>query len=635
MEYLKNAPIRRKLSRLFVIIAAMIMAALAMISAGLHQISANDAEITGDHMPQALMANGMDTAIAQIDADLRALTMPSSSQTAARHIARIAENRAMIEKAINGLKATDLDANEAGFVSDFAKGWTSYATAADQVQALAGQGHMAEAQGLIQQNEELAQGIDSSLDKLIDYQRGHITQATAAANQAYWFSLIIGLGALAGLIAVLVWSYRLLERLVARPVAEVTQALTRLGAGDRTAQVDHDGSADELGDLARAFGALRDQLAIADAAKAAQVDLIVRTLGVALADLKSGNLAARIEGGLEGPFAQLRDDFNTMAAELGKVIGAVTSAADNVRTGSTEIRAASDDLAHRTEAQAAQLETAATAMRNVTAMVDDSAAKAEAVRHTIEETALAASDGGQVVTEAVAAMDGIARSSQTINQIIDLIDGIAFQTNLLALNAGVEAARAGDAGKGFAVVATEVRALARRSADAARDIKGLIGESTGQVAAGVQLVTRTGEALEAIIARIGNVRGLVAGIAEATADQSDSVKKVYETVGSLDRMTQQNAAMVEESTAAARTLASEADALGNLVARFRAGSSGPAHRAPAVVAVASPAPAPLPAPRPIAAPPPRALPAPTAIPAPRKISAAGGGGSGMEDWSEF
>jgi methyl-accepting chemotaxis protein len=211
------------------------------------------------------------------------------------------------------------------------------------------------------------------------------------------------------------------------------------------------------------------------------VDLIVRT---GLADLKSGNLAARIEGGLEGPFAQLRDDFNTMAAELGKVIGAVTGAADNVRTGSTEIRAASDDLAHRTEAQAAQLESAASAMRNVTAMVTDSASKADAVRQTIEETARAASDGGQVVTEAVAAMDGIAKSSQTISQIIDLIEGIAFQTNLLALNAGVEAARARP-GKGFAVVATEVRALARRSADA-NDIKALIGQSTGQVQAGVQ-----------------------------------------------------------------------------------------------------------------------------------------------------
>jgi methyl-accepting chemotaxis protein len=308
------------------------------------------------------------------------------------------------------------------------------------------------------------------------------------------------------MIVVLAWSYRLLERLVARPVAQVTEALTRLGAGDRGAS----GYRQRRRTGRPGARVRRAARRLAATAKAAQVDLIVRT---GLADLKSGNLAARIEGGLEGPFAQLRDDFNTMAAELGKVIGAVTGAADNVRTGSTEIRAASDDLAHRTEAQAAQLESAASAMRNVTAMVTDSASKADAVRQTIEETARAASDGGQVVTEAVAAMDGIAKSSQTISQIIDLIEGIAFQTNLLALNAGVEAARAGEAGKGFAVVATEVRALARRSADAANDIKALIGQSTGQVQAGVQLVTRTGEALE-IITRIGNVRSLVASIAE-------------------------------------------------------------------------------------------------------------------------
>jgi methyl-accepting chemotaxis protein len=264
------------------------------------------------------------------------------------------------------------------------------------------------------------------------------------------------------------------------------------------------------------------------------------------------------------------------------------------------------------------------------------------VRQTIEETSSAASDGGAVVSEAIAAMDGIAKSSQMINQIIDLIEGIAFQTNLLALNAGVEAARAGDAGKGFAVVATEVRALARRSADAANDIKGLIGQSTGQVTSGVQLVTRTGEALEAIITRIDNLRGLVAGIAEATADQSSSVKKVYETVGAIDRMTQQNAAMVEQSTAAARTLANEADALGNMVARFRSGGSrqpmrslGPVATAPAPIA-----PMPLPSTKlipPTPAPAARALPAPAAAPmpapspAPRKIA----GGGSMEDWSEF
>nr|WP_282599571.1 methyl-accepting chemotaxis protein [Novosphingobium sp. SG720] len=626
-----NAPIGRKLSRLFTIIAIMIMAALAMIGAGLHQISLQDAEITNDHVPQAMLANGMDTAIAQIDADLRALTMSSSAQVRQAHEARIAKNRKLLEEGLTGLKSTDLDENESSFVADFAKGWSEYAASIDNVESLAGQNRVAEAQALIQRGEELAHRIDQALDKLINYQRGHITAATAEAAQAYWFSLGTGLCALVGLIVVLAWSYRLLERLVARPVSQVAQALVRLGAGDRDVRVDHGGSADELGDLARAFDALRDQLTAADAAKTAQVDLIVRTLGVALADLKSGNLGARIDAGLEGPFAQLRDDFNTMAAELGKVIGAVTGAADNVRTGSTEIRAASDDLAHRTEAQAAQLESAASAMRNVTAMVDDSAAKAEAVRQTIEETSSAASEGGAVVSEAVAAMDGIAKSSQMINQIIDLIEGIAFQTNLLALNAGVEAARAGDAGKGFAVVATEVRALARRSADAANDIKGLIGQSTGQVQAGVQLVTRTGEALEAIIARIGNLRGLVAGIAEATADQSESVKKVYETVGAIDRMTQQNAAMVEESTAAARTLATEADSLSTLVARFRAGGSRQPLRSASPVATAPATPVA------IAAPPPpsaavRALPPPPApAPALRKVA----GGGGMEDWSEF
>jgi methyl-accepting chemotaxis protein len=641
MQYFRNAPIRRKFSRLFAIIAFMVMVSLGMVGGGLHRISAEDDEITNDHLPQALMANGMDTAVAQLDADLRALASASTPDALQRPEARIAKNRALIDKSLGALKATDLDDNEAGFVTEFTKGWASYGPVIDRIKELAAQGHGTEALALIAQNEEIAGGVDKALGKLIDYQRGHIAHATAAATSAYWFSVFTALGALGGLAIVLAWSYRVLERLVARPVGEMTQALARLSAGDHSVHLDHVPGTDELGDLTRAFDALRDQLHAAETAKTAQVDLIVRSLGVALAELKSGNLGARIEAGLEGPFAQLRDDFNTMAVELGQVIGAVTDAADNVRSGSTEIRAASDDLAQRTEEQAAQLESAASAMRNVTAMVDDSATKAEAVRQTIEETSSAASDGGAVVSEAIAAMDGIAKSSQMINQIIDLIEGIAFQTNLLALNAGVEAARAGDAGKGFAVVATEVRALARRSADAANDIKGLIGQSTGQVTSGVQLVTRTGEALEAIITRIDNLRGLVAGIAEATADQSSSVKKVYETVGAIDRMTQQNAAMVEQSTAAARTLANEADALGNMVARFRSGGSrqpmrslGPVATAPAPIA-----PMPLPSTKlipPTPAPAARALPAPAApmpapSPAPRKIA----GGGSMEDWSEF
>jgi len=193
MQYFRNAPIRRKFSRLFAIIAFMVMVSLGMVGGGLHRINAEDDEITNDHLPQALMANGMDTAVAQLDADLRALASASTPDALQRPEARIAKNRALIDKSLGALKATDLDDNEAGFVTEFTKGWASYGPAIDRIKELAAQGHGTEAMALIAQNEEIAGGVDKALGKLIDYQRGHIAHATAAATSAYWFSVFTAL----------------------------------------------------------------------------------------------------------------------------------------------------------------------------------------------------------------------------------------------------------------------------------------------------------------------------------------------------------------------------------------------------------------------------------------------------------
>jgi len=213
-------------------------------------------------------------------------------------------------------------------------------------------------------------------------------------------------------------------------------------------------------------------------------------------------------------------------------------------------------------------------MNHVTSNVGETARGAVSVQHSIGEAHQEATDGGVVVERAVAAMAAIERSAQEITQIINVIDGIAFQTNLLALNAGVEAARAGDAGKGFAVVANEVRALAQRSADAAKDIKELITASSEQVAGGVRLVGETGELLQKIVTRVGEINDKVRGIAQSTESQSTNLQQVNTAVAEMDRMTQHNAAMVEESTAAARSLAQEANQLTGLVSRFRTSGAG-------------------------------------------------------------
>ncbi|MFO1260922.1 MAG: globin-coupled sensor protein [Sphingomonadaceae bacterium] len=298
--------------------------------------------------------------------------------------------------------------------------------------------------------------------------------------------------------------------------------------------------------------------------------IVLGQMGTALKQIAEGDMTARMSG-LPSEYAQVEQDFNAAIAALRDTLAKVSSSVQVISSGSGEIRSGSDDLSRRTEEQAASLEQTAAAMQQVTTMVKETADSALEVNGAIRQTHAEATKGGEVVKEAVSAMSAIEHSSGEISQIISVIDGIAFQTNLLALNAGVEAARAGDAGKGFAVVASEVRALAQRSADAARDIKSLITRSNEQVGMGVNLVGETGAMLTRIVERVGEVSEIITSITASAETQSSSLQQVNSAVNEMDKMTQQNAAMVEESTAAARSLASEADELAGMVARFNLG----------------------------------------------------------------
>ena len=259
---------------------------------------------------------------------------------------------------------------------------------------------------------------------------------------------------------------------------------------------------------------------------------------------------------------------------------AIATNTQGVRSGAEEITQASDDLSRRTEQQASSLEETAAALDEITATVRRTAEVANEARDLVSTSKTDAERSGAVVRQTVGAMGGIDSSKQIAN-IIGVIDEIAFQTNLLALNAGVEAARAGDAGRGFAVVATEVRALAQRSADAAKEIKTLILASTQQVDVGVKLVSETGQALGRIVTQVSQLNGLVVELAASAKEQSTGLGEVNAAVNQMDQITQQNAAMVEQATAASRSLSDEAQELARLVGQFNIGESEAARRSSA------------------------------------------------------
>jgi methyl-accepting chemotaxis protein len=395
------------------------------------------------------------------------------------------------------------------------------------------------------------------------------------------------------LLSVLGGLYLAVRTFVARPLQGLIADVTRLGSGDFGLPVAGQASRDETGAVARALEGFRHKLAdnvrlqteAEAAALATQMErnrteeersgharsqqYVVSELGRALERLSSGDLSFRISADFPQDYLGLKSNFNSAVDSLEEAVRMVNHAVINIGAGTGEISSSANDLSRRTEQQAAQLEETAAALNEITEQVHSSAENAKAAASTVHTASNDAEKSGAIVRNAISAMQGIQQSSGQITNIIGVIDEIAFQTNLLALNAGVEAARAGDAGKGFAVVAQEVRELAQRSANAAKEIKALISASERQVRDGVTLVGQTGEALQAIAGQVLQINSLINMISVSANEQAGGLKEMNAAMQQMDQVTQQNAAMVEETTAASMALNDEALSLRSLVARFQ------------------------------------------------------------------
>jgi methyl-accepting chemotaxis protein len=433
-------------------------------------------------------------------------------------------------------------------------------------------------------------------------------EADRIQTSAQWTILLVGVAAvLVGLGGSSIVAYAG----IIFPLRRVMASMARVSAGDHAIAIDGLDRRDEIGDVAKAVSAIRDaaiekerlegetaaQRAAAEREREraeaergqseAEQSAVVDALAGSLTKIAKGDLTERIEAEFKGRFQQIRTDFNAAIAKLENAMEGVVVSASAITSGSQQISTASDDLSRRTEQQAASLEETAAALGEITATVKKTAEGASHARAVVAEARDDAEKSGEIVRQAVEAMGKIEKSSNGISQIIGVIDEIAFQTNLLALNAGVEAARAGEAGRGFAVVASEVRALAQRSADAAKEIKGLIAASSGEVGNGVKLVAETGESLARIVAKVSEINSVVGEIAASAQEQATGLQQVNIAVNQMDQTTQQNAAMAEEATAASRSLSQETGQLSGLVGQFQicqAGETRAVRRGPQSVA---------------------------------------------------
>lgn len=505
-----------------------------------------------------------------------------------------------LEKDRKAYEPLMLDQGDRDLYAAFSKSWSESEKHWSQVKTMADAGQFDEARELfIGKSFEAYNKAGDNIQAAVDDLNGNVKDEGAANGQAIENTkavtyLALTAAILIGLGAAIINSVR-----IVRPLNRITHSMQVLSSGDTNGETLYKDRKDEIGAMAAALQVFKDGILRnrdlereaetarkqaetdrvrlnqeAEAAAQKKLQAATAALGSGLKRLAAGDLGFELTEPFAPEFDALRLDLNSAVAQLGSTIATVAESAEAINNGSREVSQSTGDLSNRTEQQASSLEETAAALDQITVNVSNSSKRVEEARNVAKDANSSAVRSGQVVHEAISAMQRIEQSSNQISNIITVIDEIAFQTNLLALNAGVEAARAGEAGRGFAVVATEVRELAQRSAKAAREIKELINKSSAEVETGVRQVQETGDVLKAIEHHVTTINGLMDAIATSSREQSVGLSEVNTAVNQMDHVTQQNAAMVEETSAASASLAQESVRLQQLVSRFTLGRGG-------------------------------------------------------------
>jgi len=524
----------------------------------------------------------------QLIGDLHAYTSQYRIQQSGHIVAPTPEAKAKAEKmlrnasnAISGMiddyePMLKTDEQKTLF-ADLKANWVQYNQLTDRLVTLSNANDPAAAEVFEGEALDMFYVVEDSILQLVDQNLKNGNELSARSENIYAHARKTLLAAVGIGLIVAIALTGLLMQIIAKPVRKMSESVKRLVEGDLDVEVPGMHRKDELGSLARALDSFKALFAAdkerseAEAVRARETQATIDAIGSGLAALAQGNMMHRVDDKASGPLAQLHDDYNHAVSKLLDAMIEIVEGCHTIKNGTNEIAQASYDLSLRTEQQAESL---AHTSKTLGEFTDSVKVAADNARQTSSRLAVARESAervDQTAKQAVIAMRNIESSSKEMNEIITTIDGLAFQTNLLALNAGVEAARAGASGAGFAVVATEVRHLAQRSAEAANSIRQLVATCNAQITEGVSLVENSGEALRQIVTEVSEVSGLMDEIANAASRQASGLSEISEMVTGMDTTTQQNAAMVEESTASSRNLNTETQRLFDQLSFFELG----------------------------------------------------------------